>query len=430
MMKHSRGMKTNNRFTCNVCGASNQLPDGPLERETPSCERCGSNVRIRSLIRALALELFGASLRLDEFPRLKGVRGLGLSDSDCYAGQLADRFDYINTFFHQEPRLDISDFTHGHLGEFDFVLSSEVFEHVKPPAEKALGNLHSVLKPDGKLIFTTPYAPGGETAEHFSGLAAYGLASLAGEPVLVARTHAGDLIASDDLVFHGGEGWTLEARRFSAEGLRQTLHAAGFDDVAFHADDDASYGILHSETWSLPMCARKGGSKPIAPAAEMAREFASVLGRCRAAETLVEERTRWAGQAAAEGEARLDWGRRLEAKAAELEAELRTRTEWGQSLDRQFKEECARTQQLEGEIAKRTQWALGLDEEIATRNGTVLELRTELTERTQWAQTLEQQLDESNRQSAQLREELAEARLQIAALSRRPLQRLRSFLRG
>ena len=40
-------------FICNVCCARNKAPRQPFEREAPSCERCGSSVRVRSLLHAV-----------------------------------------------------------------------------------------------------------------------------------------------------------------------------------------------------------------------------------------------------------------------------------------------------------------------------------------------------------------------------------------
>ena len=53
-------------FTCNICGAYNQVEN--FATEPASCG-CGSNVRLRALIHLLSMELFGQSLPLVEFPK-------------------------------------------------------------------------------------------------------------------------------------------------------------------------------------------------------------------------------------------------------------------------------------------------------------------------------------------------------------------------
>src|SRR6516164_6413697 len=94
-------------FTCNICGRQNRSASRELGREEASCAGCGSSVRMRGLLRVLSTEIFGVGLTLPEFPRVKSLRGLGLSDSPQYADQLALKFDYHNTFHDREPVLDV-----------------------------------------------------------------------------------------------------------------------------------------------------------------------------------------------------------------------------------------------------------------------------------------------------------------------------------
>src|SRR5437588_10848898 len=93
-------------FVCNICGSHNKVEH--FATEPASCA-CGSNVRIRAMIHLLAMELFGQNLILPEFPRLKAIRGLGMTDKACYADILADKFDYTNTYYDREPRLDFTE---------------------------------------------------------------------------------------------------------------------------------------------------------------------------------------------------------------------------------------------------------------------------------------------------------------------------------
>ena len=93
-------------FTCNICGARNTVEALPTE---PATCACGSNVRLRALAHLLSLELFGESLPLAHFPRLKSIRCAGMTDKDCIADILTDKFDYTNTHYDREPRLDITE---------------------------------------------------------------------------------------------------------------------------------------------------------------------------------------------------------------------------------------------------------------------------------------------------------------------------------
>jgi SAM-dependent methyltransferase len=225
---------------------------------------------MRGLLDALSRELLGASLALPEFPRIKSLRGLGLSDSPQYADRLADKLDYRNTYFHREPFFDITRVDEAEFGRYDFLLASEVFEHVPPPAEVAFANAFRLLRQGGVLVFTVPYSLDPATAERFPGLHQYGLAQVGGRTVLVNRTKEGELRVTDDLVFHISFGDpALEMREFSEADLKASLAAAGFTEVRIFSEDFAPYGIVRSESWSLPIAARKG---PFALSRDAARD--------------------------------------------------------------------------------------------------------------------------------------------------------------
>jgi hypothetical protein len=68
------------RFRCNVCSQSDECPEESFAREGATCSGCGSTARFRVLMHLLSVELFGLDLTLEQFPRLKSIRGLGLSD--------------------------------------------------------------------------------------------------------------------------------------------------------------------------------------------------------------------------------------------------------------------------------------------------------------------------------------------------------------
>jgi SAM-dependent methyltransferase len=244
-------------FECNICGAKNTLSGAPFEREKPSCNGCGSNVRTRGLLCALSTELFGLPLALHDFPRVKSLRGLGTTDANQYAKRLAEVFDYHNTFFDREPRLDLSAAPE-EPGRYDFLISSDVFEHVTPPAEQAFRNAWLLLKPNGVLVFTVPYAIA-DSAEHFPNLHKYVLAEVGDRTVLINRTATGEMQIFENLCFHRSDaGRSLEMRVFSEETLRNTLALAGFQTVRIYSENHRPFGIVPAETWSLPIAARKG----------------------------------------------------------------------------------------------------------------------------------------------------------------------------
>ncbi len=245
-------------FRCNVCGRTNPMTPQTFQREVSSCDGCGSSARFRSVVHVLSRELFGRTLALPDFPVCRDVKGLGMSDWEGYATRFAQRFDYVNTFYHQEPRLDICDVDPSLEGRFDFVISSEVFEHVPPPVSVAFRNLRRLLKPAGFAVFTVPYVPHGRTVEHFPELYDYELVEEDGRKVLRNTTREGGEQVFDGLVFHGGEGATLEMRVFSEPDLLAEFERAGFAETTVYREAEPSHGVGWPEAWSLPVAARAG----------------------------------------------------------------------------------------------------------------------------------------------------------------------------
>jgi SAM-dependent methyltransferase len=247
-------------FRCNVCGVPNTCARTAIQREVPSCAGCGSTLRVRAVVGLLSRELFGRALAIDDFPRRKDIRGIGLSDWEEYARRLAARLDYTNTYYHREPRLDIAEVPESLAGRYDFLIASDVFEHVAPPVSRAFQGARRLLKPGGLLILTVPYAiEVSHTREHFPTLHQWSLRQEADGWVLENRRPDGTEERFTDLVFHGGAGTTLEMRLFSEASLLAELREAGFDDVRVAADPMPGIGVTWPVSWSLPVVARAAG---------------------------------------------------------------------------------------------------------------------------------------------------------------------------
>lgn len=243
-------------FQCNICGQICQTRLAEMHREVASCPGCRSTPRWRGVIRALSLELFGESLAIPDFPERRELHGIGMSDWDGYALPLSGKLSYTNTYLHQEPRLDIS-VGAAHLeGALDFVISSEVFEHVNPPISVAFENTRKLLKPGGVMILTVPYANEGEHREHYPELYDYEVLERGGRQVLRNVTREGSEQVFEDLVWHGGPGFTLELRVFSEGSLVGYLRNAGFGPIKIYSDPDFDHGVYWPEPWSLPVAAR------------------------------------------------------------------------------------------------------------------------------------------------------------------------------
>ena len=106
-------------------------------RETQSCYGCGSTIRFRSVISALSVALeIGSILRFS--PARKSIVGIGMTDSDCYAGQLQKKFSYRNTYYHKEPKLDILNIDTPDESCADFIVCSDVLSAGQQDSERQL----------------------------------------------------------------------------------------------------------------------------------------------------------------------------------------------------------------------------------------------------------------------------------------------------
>ena len=247
-------------FQCNICSSHvRDCPPDRIDRETVSCPTCHSTVRVRSIVHLLSMALYSRTMALTEFPVDRAIVGLGLSEEHAYADMLAERFSYTNTFYHREPRFDIC----GPLGKrsasSDFLIATEVFEHIAPPLDVAFRNAFEVLKPGGTLIFTVPYSNEEQTVEHFPDLHEVQVVEFSDERILINRSTAGSYTLHRNLVFHGGLASTLELRLFCRRDIEERLAAAGFVNVEIFDQDVPQWGILHKHPWSLPFVAKRPG---------------------------------------------------------------------------------------------------------------------------------------------------------------------------
>ena len=245
-------------WQCNICGTANKCQVASLERESGPCSACNSVVRFRTIAAVLTLRLFGKVAVLADLPVQRDVKGLGMSDADCYASLLAHKLGYTNTFYHCEPFLDIKNPAPEWLGTNDFVITSDVFEHVPPPVQEAFDNLYALLKPGGVVIFSVPFCYDAETHEHYPELHDFKLRQEEnGDWLLENVTKDGRHQEFRHLLFHGGPGSTLEMRTFSFAALQRHFAQAGFVDLRVHGEPCFEHGIYLWSTWQLILSAVK-----------------------------------------------------------------------------------------------------------------------------------------------------------------------------
>jgi len=243
------------KYYCNICSTDNLiLRSRMLSRESLSCRKCRSSLRRRSVVNAISLCLFGEPLKVKDFPN-DSRKGVGLSDDDGVSKRLGVPLNYHNTFYHKEPFLDIQNIEINQEGTIDYIVCSEVLEHVIPPIENALMGIYKLLKKDGFVIITVPYNSGGSqdgpVIEHFPDLNEFELirkgdykqGGIQHSQVLVNITKEGARQEFTDLSFHGGPGLNLEMRQFTKKSLIDLLISTGFSRVETIDSDFSEFGI-------------------------------------------------------------------------------------------------------------------------------------------------------------------------------------------
>ncbi|WP_196805684.1 class I SAM-dependent methyltransferase [Sphingobium indicum] len=188
---------------------------------------------------------------------LPHVQGIGLSDNSNLAHYLTRAFSYQNTYYHQEPLLDICRPSSRWIESVDFLLSSDVFEHVPSPVEKAFEGACKVLRPGGLLVLTVPCDARAQTTEHFPNVRNFRILDFESEWLLLGKTPEGAFEVHRDLIFHGGPGTTVELRFFSENHVIKLLEDAGFHDIRVHKESVPEFGIFPPHHEGLPITARK-----------------------------------------------------------------------------------------------------------------------------------------------------------------------------
>lgn len=177
-----------------------------------------------------------------------------MSDWDGYARILSELLDYTNTYYHQEPLLDVTNSEHSsRYNGLDFVISTDVLEHIDAPVTKALSNIRSMLKTGGILILSVPYLEGYETIEHFPHLHQYKICDVNGKYVLVNVRADGRIETFENLSFHGGPGSILERRVFGEGDLISMLHYAGFGSIEIIEPNIERIGYVWDMTVENPL---------------------------------------------------------------------------------------------------------------------------------------------------------------------------------
>lgn len=233
-------------FACNICGSDNEISVSSAHREMLKCVTCGSNARFRGVVKAIqTFVLNDSSVPLKEHGRVSGINGIGMSDWPGYAQELERILDFQNTYYHTEPFLDVTDeVSCQKYRNLDFVISSEVLEHVGSPVTKSLEHIYNMLRPGGILVLTVPYLEGYETIEHYPHLNIFKITDTGGVFSIVNTRPDGAVEFHVNPKFHGGPGSVLEMRVFGEGDLLAMLRHTGFVEILDMPPTDRAIGYI------------------------------------------------------------------------------------------------------------------------------------------------------------------------------------------
>jgi hypothetical protein len=238
-------MAERDSFECNLCGEHSIYRRENLHREVPSCEFCGSTVRQRQLIHAYR------QISCEDRPSKKGnPRVLGLSDHPLVEQFFLSQKNvhYVNTFVDEGTRLDVIRPPKAFLSWADFLISSDVLEHVPFPTNQALLGKFNVLKPGGWLLLTVPYSAKGPSVEHYPWMVDYETVMVSpGSFKVIGVDRTGSQREVRDPIFHGGPGKTLEMRQLAVDVVIDELQRAGFVDVGVIDQEEPAVGIIPTD---------------------------------------------------------------------------------------------------------------------------------------------------------------------------------------
>jgi SAM-dependent methyltransferase len=228
---------------CTVCGRLTIFfcLDRDSFRNSMICLFCRSASRNRHVAQAILDIVGGGGTSIADLPATGEITIYNTAEDDCFSGVLRDYDSYFSSCYKDglAPGTEISPRTSCQNiealtyadGSFDFVITEDVFEHVRHP-EKGFREIFRVLRPGGYHIFTVPF--------HFD------------RPTLTRVDTTGDedvhLLPPE---YHGDplRGTILAYRTFGIE-LFEHLNAIGFETrVNFSTFADRRYGIFDSSVF-------------------------------------------------------------------------------------------------------------------------------------------------------------------------------------
>ncbi|PIE23355.1 MAG: hypothetical protein CSA62_08135 [Planctomycetota bacterium] len=244
-------------FRCNVCGEASGSALSGLERgeDQPSCGQCGASLRVRSLVHALSLALFGRSMAIVDFPVGWPMKGHGLSEPGPHVDGLAARMDFSNSppLPESVPGLLNRELEQAKPGSLDFLIVDDVLEQFAPPRQSAFNQAVGLLRPGAVLIFALPAEmrepEPGEGADRF-------------------RQKTENEEGPGDLPCNGAPGASLTMPEGVEAQIRRHLAAAGMQPPRLHKEAVPEFGIPSHHGSAQVWAARRPLASPQDPAEE------------------------------------------------------------------------------------------------------------------------------------------------------------------
>jgi len=157
---------------CNICNCSldyelqPKLTDEEVIkfRESLDCKNCCAISRDRVLMWVLA-NCIEKKDSLSDLSENKTIRIIESTATRGHPQILAEKFHYLNVEYNQTMKKEdedpekFADFQNLHFDDnyFDYVLASDVFEHVRLD-DNAFSEIFRTLKPDGYFLMTVPFS--------------------------------------------------------------------------------------------------------------------------------------------------------------------------------------------------------------------------------------------------------------------------------
>ena len=230
-------------FLCNVCLNSNSIDLEGIHREVPSCAYCMSTSRQREI--CWAIEKISSEF---EYPYIVGISDHPIIENFL---QLRHRCNYTNTFFHQTPKLDISNPKPFWENRADILINSDVIEHTFFPLKNSLDGCRDIVRDGGSLILTAPWSEKDESVEYYPWMVSYRTIINGGLVECFGLDTNGDEHLIDAPDFHGGPGNTLVTRKIELSQLLHELKQSGFTDIVVHQHDIPELGIRRTNGLGL-----------------------------------------------------------------------------------------------------------------------------------------------------------------------------------